>query len=113
MNDRYIPPSWPIHEPQIHFIRKIVRDFAAEYQLRDGFEYRPNNFSAEDPILIQEFFRLFLTPNEIIWEGALDPDDDYDGQKTLISRIRNIVPNFASKPNKPETQVGATRQYER
>jgi len=109
MNDRYIPPSWQIEATQVPLIRKIVRDFAAEYELRVGMEYRPYNFSAENPILIQEFFRLFLTPNEIIWEGALDPNDDYDGQKTLINRIRDIVPKFASKqaPQSPSLEQSA------
>jgi hypothetical protein len=54
--------------------------------------------SIESPILIQEYFRLFLTQNEILWEGILDPDGEYfKDERTLVDRIRKIVPEFASK----------------
>lgn len=97
MNKEYRTPSWSVNEQQVAQIREIVKNFASDYRLREGLEYRPNNASAEEPILIQEYFRLFLTPREVIWEGILDPKDDYAGERTLIDRIRKVVPGFASK----------------
>lgn len=96
MNEEDRTPSWSVDEQQAIQIRNIVRDFASEHGLRAGFEYRPNSASADEPLLIQEYFRLFLTPKEIIWKGMLDPRDDYAGEKTLVERIRKVVPGFAS-----------------
>ena len=91
-------PSWPINEQQFDQVREIVKKFASEYGLRTNFEYRPEHASTEKPILIQEYYRLFLTPKEIVWEGILNLVlDCFKDEKTLVDRIRTVVPGFASR----------------
>lgn len=78
-------------------IRAIIENYVVEQKLREGFEYRPGSCSQERPLLIREYFRLFLGDGQVAWDGLLDPKEDYDGDKTLVEKIRTIVPGFASK----------------